>query len=113
MERDLAQCQEAGVWIQPDPFHILWRILYLMAFLPCKSYQKLANNSITETDARASGKPPLQTAVNHQNGGFKIGRDNKVWTYLCLYKSYITLTCAEPGEATSMAAMMAYLLLRF
>lgn len=52
-----AKTQVCGLGVIPS--HILCSISYLMAFLPCKSHQKLANNSTTLTDAQASGEPPL------------------------------------------------------
>lgn len=59
MEKRLstAKTQVCGLGVIPS--HILSSISYLMAFLPCKSHQKLANNSTTLTDAQASGEPPL------------------------------------------------------
>lgn len=57
-----------------------------MAFLPCKSYQKLANNSIVATDTRASVslrsdcsnccEPPERREIT--------GKENKVHACLCL-----------------------------
>lgn len=60
-----ASMQVHGLGVIPP--HILSGTSYLMAFLPCKSHQKLTNNSSVLTDAQASGEPALnvQTAVNN------------------------------------------------
>lgn len=54
---NITKTQVCGLGVIPS--HILCSISYLMAFLPCKSYQKIANNSITLTDTQASGEPQL------------------------------------------------------
>lgn len=53
---NIAKTQVHGLGVIPS--HILCRISYLMAFLPCKSHQKLTNNSTMLTDAQASGELP-------------------------------------------------------
>lgn len=59
MEKRLSTTKTQVCGLGVIPSHILCSIAYLMAFLPCKSYQKLANNSITLTDNQASGEPLL------------------------------------------------------
>lgn len=71
MEKRLSAANKQVWGLGVIPSHILSSISYLMAFLPCKSHQKLANNSTTLTDAPASGEPStlntlnVQTAVNN------------------------------------------------
>lgn len=98
----LTQRQEAGVWIQCDPFHILCGISYLMAFLPCKSYQKLANNSIAATDTRASVShhSDCSNCCEAPENGEISGKENKVHACLCLSTLRRNGGVREDGEIT-------------
>lgn len=68
MEKRLSTAKTQVWGLGVIPSHILSSISYLMAFLPCKSYQKLANNS-TRVDRRPSiwraTALNVQTAVNN------------------------------------------------
>lgn len=82
-----AKMQVHGLGVIPS--YILSGTAYLMAFLPCKSHQKLTNNSSVLTDAQASGEPPpnIQTAVNNLSHGREI--TSKVSKSLCvLWKTW-------------------------